>query len=52
MFKAKYERTKMELIRFQCEDVILTSVLGDEYEGWNPHTPGNSSSEYEGWNPH
>ena len=33
-------------------DVIMTSGLDDEYEGWNPHNPGGSSDGYEGWNPH
>ena len=31
MLKEKYERTEMEVIEFQTEDVIMTSGL-DEYE--------------------
>ena len=30
MIKEKYERTEMEVIEFQTEDVIMTS--GEEYE--------------------
>ncbi len=52
MLKEKYERTELEIIRFQTGDVIMTSGLDDEYEGWNPHNPGGSSDGYEGWNPH
>ena len=35
MNKEKYERTEMEVIKFQAEDVILTSGVNpdDEYEG-------------------
>lgn len=52
MSKEKYERTELEIIRFQTEDVTTTSGL-DEYEGWNPYSSGSGeSSEYEGWNPH
>ena len=35
MRKEKYERTELELIRFESEDVIMTSSE-DEYEGENP----------------
>ena len=35
MRKEKYERTELELIRFESEDVIMTSGE-DEYEGENP----------------
>ena len=52
MLKEKYERTELEIIRFQTGDVIMTSGLDDEYEGWKPHNPGGSSDGYEGWNPH
>lgn len=51
MAKEKYERTELEIFRFQTEDVICTSGL-DEYEGWNPYSGGGSDSEYEGINPH
>lgn len=34
MNKEKYERTEMEVIKFQTEDVIMTSGFDpDEYEG-------------------
>lgn len=53
MRKEQYERTELDIIRFRIEDVIMTSVTDDDYEGWNPHNPASgSSSEYEGWNPH
>lgn len=53
MQKEQYERTELDIIRFRTEDVIMTSVPDDDYEGWNPHNPASgSSSEYEGWNPH
>lgn len=52
MMKEKYDCTELEIIRFQTEDVIMTSGWDDKCEGWNPHNPGGSSGEYEGWNPH
>ena len=51
MAKEKYERTELEIISFQTEDVICTSSP-DDYEGWNPYDNGSSGGEYEGWNPH
>lgn len=51
MNKEKYERTQLEIIKFETEDVIMTSGAGDEYEGWNPNNPGGSGDEYEGWRP-
>lgn len=48
MSKEKYERTELDIIKFQTEDVIMTSGPDDEYEGWNPYSGG----EYEGRNPH
>lgn len=50
MNKEKYEPTQLEIVRFETEDVIMTSGL-DEYEGWNPHSPGSGGDEYEGWRP-
>ena len=35
MNKEKYERTAFEVIRFQTDDVIMTS-FPDEYEGEMP----------------
>ena len=37
MKKEKYERAELELIRFQTEDVLLTSVDDDEYLGPGVH---------------
>lgn len=52
MNKEKYERSELEIIEFQSEDVIATSGL-DDYEGWNPHNSGGlGGDDYEGWNPH
>lgn len=51
MNKEKYECTQLEIVRFQTEDVIMTSGPGDEYEGWNPINPGGGGEEYEGWRP-
>ena len=49
MLKEKYERSEMEIILFRTEDVISTSGLFNEYEGWNPKDYGGSDDEYEGW---
>ena len=49
----KYDRTVLEIIRFQTKDIITTSGMQyDEYEGWNPHSSGGGGNEYEGWNPY
>lgn len=38
MMKEKYERTEIEIIAFQTQDVLLSSDLDpdDGYEGQNP----------------
>ena len=33
MNKETYERTKLELLEFQCEDVLTDSNPDDAYEG-------------------
>lgn len=33
MMKEKYKRTELKVIKFQTEDVIMTSNPDDEYEG-------------------
>lgn len=49
--KEKYERTQFEIIRFETEDVIMTSGE-DLYEGWNTGGSGGSGGDgYEGWMP-
>ena len=47
--KEKYERTQFEIIRFETEDVIMTSGE-DLYEGWNTGNPGKGDDN-EGWMP-
>ena len=37
MKKEKYERAELELIRFQTDDVLLTSPVDDEYLGPGVH---------------
>ena len=50
--KDKYERSELEIIRFQTDDVIMTSGWDDDvYEGWNPNNPGSGGDGYEGWMP-
>ena len=52
MRKEQYERSELEFIRVRSQDVIMTSGIDDEYEGWNPYDPGAGGGDYEGWNPH
>lgn len=52
MNKEKYERTGLDIYRFQTKDILTTSGY-DDNEGWNPYTSGGSGGEgNEGWNPH
>lgn len=41
IFKEKYNRADMDVIRFIAADVLMTSNPDDEYEGDNPYGSGS-----------